>query len=61
MQNNINLIAVVIITFLISFTTSLLLEIQLFKNPVRYILVVLLIIVQLYFGFLTYKYLVSKK
>ncbi len=50
------IISVIICTFLIAFLTSLLLELEMFQNPVRYILVILLIIIEFYFGYIIYKF-----
>lgn len=55
-MDNLKIISTVLLTFIFAFATSLLLEIPLFKNPVRYILVVFLILVEIYFGFLLFKY-----
>lgn len=60
-MDSFKLIAVIACTFLIAFATSLLLEIPLFQNPVRYILVILLIAIEIYFGFLIYKFLTLKQ
>ena len=61
-MDDLKLITVVIVTFLIAFATSFLLDVLPFnQNPVKYILVVLLILVQLYFGVLIYLSLTSKK
>ncbi|TVZ55608.1 hypothetical protein OD91_0863 [Lutibacter sp. Hel_I_33_5] len=60
MNPNLKLILVIFSTFLIAFITSLLLELELFKNLVRYILVVLLIIFELYLGFIVYQSLYKK-
>jgi|TARA_R110002153_G_scaffold44686_1_gene126023 VIT1/CCC1 family predicted Fe2+/Mn2+ transporter len=57
MNDNLKLILVVLITFISAFLTSLLLELPLFKNPVRYVLAILLILVELYFGYIVYKYI----
>jgi VIT1/CCC1 family predicted Fe2+/Mn2+ transporter len=55
MNKNLKIILIIFTTFIITFLTSLLLEIQIFKNIVRYILVILLIIFELYVGFILYK------
>ncbi|MCG7502394.1 hypothetical protein MHM83_10970 [Tenacibaculum sp. Mcav3-52] len=47
---DLQVVAIVVITFLVAFATSLLLELDLFRNLVRYILVCLLIIVELMIG-----------
>lgn len=60
-MDSVKLIAVVLGTFLIAVLTSLLLEIPMFQNPVRYILVILLITIEIYFGFIVYKFLSTKK
>lgn len=59
---DLKIISVIIGTFLIAFATSLLLDILSFKeNPIKYILVVLLILVELYFGVLIYLSLTTQK
>ena len=60
-MDNLKLISVIIGVFLIAFATSLLLELKMFQNPVRYILVILLILIELYFGFIMFKYLTTQK
>jgi hypothetical protein len=61
-MDDLKLITVVIVTFLIAFATSFLLDVLLFnQNPVKYILVVLLILVELYFGVLIYLSLTTQK
>ncbi len=46
------ILLIIIVTFLITIVTSALLELNFFsKNPVRYILVVMLIIIELLTGF----------
>lgn len=52
---DLQVVAIVVITFLVAFATSLLLELPLFKNPVRYVLVCLLIAIELTFGFVIFK------
>ena len=44
MQNNLKLITVILATFAIAFATSLLLEFTIFKNPIRYALVIMLVL-----------------
>lgn len=61
MRNNLKLITVILATFAIAFVTSLLLEFTIFKNPIRYALVIMLVLVELYFGFITYKYIITKQ
>jgi uncharacterized protein YacL len=58
---NLKLIATIFGTFAIAFVTSLLLELPLFQNPVRYILVILLILIEIYFGYLIFNYLTTSK
>jgi hypothetical protein len=58
---NLKLIATIFGTFAIAFVTSLLLELPMFHNPVRYTLVVLLIIIEIYFGYLIFNYLTTSK
>tara|TARA_R110001606_G_scaffold42623_1_gene113692 strand:+ start:6855 stop:7040 length:186 start_codon:yes stop_codon:yes gene_type:complete len=58
-MDNLKLIALIIGIFLLAFATSLLLELDLFLNPVRYILVILLILLELYFGYIVYNYINS--
>jgi VIT1/CCC1 family predicted Fe2+/Mn2+ transporter len=55
MNKNLKIILIIFTTFIITFVTSLLLEIEIFKNIVRYVLVILLIIFELYVGFILYK------
>ena len=50
------IIAVIVGTFLVTVATSALLEIPFFQNYVRYALVIFLIGVELYFGYLLFKY-----
>ncbi len=52
---NIQLVVIILCTFLTAFFTSLLLELPIFKNVVRQILVVLMIAIELYLGFLIFK------
>ena len=61
MRNNLKLISIIVLTFLAAFATSLLLEFNIFKNPIRYALVIMLVLVELYFGFITYKYMITKQ
>ena len=60
-MDNLKLIITIIVTFALAFVTSLLLEIPLFQNPIRYILVILLIILEIYFGYLIFNYLTTLK
>ncbi len=60
-MDNLKLIITIIGIFLLAFVTSLLLELPLFKNPVRYILVILLIVLEIYFGYLIFNYLTTSK
>ncbi len=60
-MDNLKLITLIIGIFLLAFATSLLLELELFLNPVRYILVILLILLELYFGYIIYKYINSEE
>jgi hypothetical protein len=60
-MGNLKLISVILATFLIAFATSLLLELPLFMNPVRYVLVLVLIAIEIYFGFLVYQYLITEQ
>jgi len=60
-MNSIKLLAIVFGTFIIGFLTSLLLDMPVFQNPVRYVLVILLILIELYFGFLMYQFISTKK
>lgn len=53
---NLKIVSIILLTFLVAFLTSLLLELDLFKNPVRYALVVLLILFELYVGYAIYAY-----
>jgi hypothetical protein len=49
-------IAVILITFLLAFATSFALDyLQFTENPIKYMLVILLIFIEIYFGFLIYK------
>lgn len=59
-KQNIQLVLVIIITFLITFATSLLLELEIFKNPVRYVLVVILMLIEIFFGYIIFTYLLQK-
>lgn len=59
LKSNLLFVSVILVTFLIAFLTSLLLEIPIFQHWVRYVLVVLLIVIELFSGFLTIKYLVK--
>ncbi|XRE42224.1 hypothetical protein ACIVBQ_000428 [Tenacibaculum discolor] len=47
---SLQVILVILTTFFIAFLTSLLLELELFKSVVRYILVCLLIVIELIIG-----------
>ena len=61
-MDDLKIISVIIGTFLIAFATSFLLDILQFKeNPIKYILVVLLILAELYFGVLIYLSLTAQK
>lgn len=53
---NLKIVSIILLTFLVAFLTSLLLELDLFKNPVRYALIVLLILFELYVGYAIYAY-----
>jgi hypothetical protein len=55
MNKSLKIILIIFSTFAITLLTSLLLELEIFKNIVRYILVLLLIISELYLGFIVYK------
>lgn len=60
-MDNLKILVIVIITFALAFATSFILDVLPFKeNPIKYILVVLLIIVEIYFGYLIFKYQSSK-
>lgn len=52
---DLKVIAIILITFMVALATSLLLEFQLFKNPVRYTLVCMLICIELTIGFIVFK------
>lgn len=54
-KKNVIAVGIIIITFILMFITTLLLEFQLFKNPLRYMLVCLLVLIELYWGFLIIK------
>lgn len=54
-MQNLKIIAIIVITFAIAFTTTLLLEFAIFKHWLRITLVVLLIILELLTGFLIFK------
>jgi uncharacterized membrane protein len=58
-MDNFKLIATILGTFIIAFLTSLLLDLQLFQNVVRYVLVVLLICIEIYIGYLVFNYLTT--
>lgn len=60
-MDDLKIISVIIGTFLIAFATSLLLELKMFQNPVRYILVIVLILVEIYFGFIVFKFVSASK
>ena len=61
-MNNFKILAVILGTFIIAFITSFLLDFLPFtENPVKYILVVLFICLELYFGFLIYQFLTTSK
>lgn len=55
MNNNLKLILIILVTFAVAITTSLLLEIPLFKHWVRQTVIILLILVELYLGFVTFQ------
>jgi hypothetical protein len=57
---NMQLILIIICTFGITFVTSLLLELPIFKNLIRQILVIVLMLIELCLGFLIFKSKVSK-
>lgn len=54
-KKNIISLSIVVGTFILMFLTTLLLEFELFKNPLRYTLVCLLVIVELILGWLILK------
>jgi uncharacterized membrane protein len=58
-MDNFKLIATILGTFIIAFLTSLLLDLQLFQNVVRYVLVILLICIEIYIGYLVFNYLTT--
>jgi hypothetical protein len=61
-MDNLKLILVVLITFGIAFGTSVFLDYLNFsRNPPKYIVVVLLIVVEIYFGYLIYKLMSTAK
>tara|TARA_R110002096_G_C14623766_1_gene724285 strand:+ start:2699 stop:2893 length:195 start_codon:yes stop_codon:yes gene_type:complete len=53
---NIKIILIILSVFFIAFATSLLLEFAIFKHWLRYTLVLLLIVVEFYIGYLIYNY-----
>ena len=55
MNPDLKLILVIVVTFSIAFATSLLFEFQFFHQIVRYALVTLLILIELYLGLLIFK------
>lgn len=61
MNASVKIIFLVLGTFLITFLTSLLLELPLFKAVERRILIDLLLLIELYFAFIIYKYLLQNK
>lgn len=58
---DLQILVVVLATFSSMFLTSMLLELELFKHPVRIVLVCLFLLVELYFGFLIFKSFFNKK
>lgn len=62
-MDSLKIIAVIVITFTIAFATSFVLDFLPFlENPIKYLLVVLLIFIELYFGWLIYNFItVSEK
>lgn len=60
MNPSIKLILVIIITFLISIATSLLLEIPIFKHWLRQIIIILLIVIEIFCGYIIFKSILSK-
>jgi cytochrome c oxidase subunit IV len=52
---------IVLISFAVLFCTSLLLELQIFKNYARQSLVICLMLVELFFSFLIFKDQLNKK
>ena len=60
-MNNLKFITITLLTFVIAFATSLLLDLEIFKNPVRYILVLLFIALELLTGALLLKAFLNKK
>lgn len=55
MNPNVKIIVVVIATFLLAFFTSLLFELEIFGHWSRYGLVVLLMVIEIYFGWVIFK------
>lgn len=60
MNPSIKLILVIIITFLISIATSLLLEIPIFKHWLRQVIIILLIVIEIFCGYIIFKSILSK-
>ncbi|AUC13820.1 hypothetical protein BTO06_01045 [Tenacibaculum sp. SZ-18] len=58
--DDLKIISIVLLTFGVAIGTSLLLEIEIFRNPVRYFLVCMLILVELVFGYVIFKKFLSK-
>ena len=54
------IILTIIFTFALALATSLLLEIPIFQHPVRYVLVISFMAIEIYFGYLIYKFLITK-
>lgn len=60
MNPNLKLIIVIVVTFLLAFSTSLLLEFPIFKHWLRQGIVVLLVFIELIMGFLVFKSVLKK-
>lgn len=61
-MDNLKIIAIILITFVLAFATSFVLDFLSFKeNPVKYILVVLLILTEIYFGYLVYQFVTTSE
>lgn len=59
MKKDLKLVAVLLLTFIIAIATSLLLEIPIMQHWLRQSLIVVLILVQLYFGFVVVKSIID--
>jgi hypothetical protein len=57
--NDLKTVIIVLSTFGVAITTSFLLEMELFQNPIRYALVCALIVVELFFGYVIFKKFLS--